>query len=143
MSELQIYNPSDDVAEVRNFRAAYNRGVGMNGSYFILHNPARHVEIMDRVGIEEHAVHVGLVGGDGRFVLVAAQGFENQRLADFACIGFFSGRCIRRIVSTHEAYLQTYSSTLHSFQSVASLSQIKGQGLLAENVFAGRGGGAD
>ncbi len=47
-------------------------GVGVDFGDFVLHQPAREIEVVNRVAVKQHSVDVRVVGGKRRAIFVSA-----------------------------------------------------------------------
>ena len=104
---FEIHTAGDDIAVFGDFGPDSHGCVGMHFNDLVAHEPASKIKIMNGVGVEEHAVHAGLISGHRRSILVASNRFEKHRFANFA--GFDALHCggISRVIVTHEANLQS------------------------------------
>src|ERR1700730_768784 len=82
--EPEIDGTGNDIVVLRKLGANSDGGERMHFGDFVIHKPARGVEVVDRVGIEEHSIDPGLIGCNGRHVLVSADRLENDWFTNFA-----------------------------------------------------------
>ena len=59
---FQVHYAGDHIAVLRHFRADRNRRIGVGFDDLVAHQPASQVEIMNRIVVKQHPVHVRLVG---------------------------------------------------------------------------------
>src|SRR5262249_410355 len=133
---FQIDHTGHHITVLRDFGADSYRCIGMDLGDFIAHEPTRQVEIMNRIVIEEHSIHVGLVGGKRWSILVTTDRLEDDGLTYRTGRNPLHRSCIRRVVAAHETNLQTNTCLSHSLERKMGISKIHRQGLFAKNVLS-------
>src|ERR1700751_3060008 len=136
MGIFQGHNAGNHVSVLRDLRANCDRGISMNFGDFIAHCPARQVEVVNRIVVEQHAVDVRLVGSERRDVFIATNGFEYDGLADLPGFDALYGSGVRGIVASHETDLKANSVFYHRVDGTLSIGAIGGDWFFAKDVFA-------
>src|ERR1700722_2119315 len=103
---LQVHGAGDHVAVLGHLGTDRAGGEGMYVGDFIAHHPAGQIKIVNRVGVENHSVHVRFVGGDGRLIFISPDRFKNYGDADFSGFDSAHGCSVGRVVAPHETDLQ-------------------------------------
>src|SRR4029077_2447598 len=140
---FQVHDACHNVTVLCDLRPDRDGCVGVRFDHFIAHKPASQVEVMNAVVVEQHAVQLGLIRGDGGSVSIPPDGLKDDGFADLTGFDALHGGCISGIVAAHKSDLQTHAGSRDSVQGCTGVGQVQGERLLRKNVLASRGGRAD
>src|SRR4051812_18370391 len=98
----------------------------MYALYFIAHEPASKIEIVNGGIKEQHGVALLEIERRREF-LIASDGFENDGLTNFATLDAAHGVGVCRVVTAHVAHLQANTGFAHGVERAIGIGKLCGK----------------